>query len=145
MTPPSARKEWTKTQKDVWKTVENYTAKIMKGEVEGFLKFFHKDYSGWNYLEYDQVKKSDIKKELQNLPKVEVIDYNIDPVSIQIVNDIAIVHYYYSAKYKNPNGEQKSKTGHYTDILMKEEESWLLVGDHVENDSPFDEERFKET
>jgi hypothetical protein len=96
-----------------------------------FLKYFHKDYSGWNYFSEMSVKKSDVKKELNNLPKIEILSYNIEPVSIQIKNDIAIVHYTYSAKYRDAIGDIKSKNGNYTDILMKEDENWLIIGDHI--------------
>jgi ketosteroid isomerase-like protein len=123
--------EWTKTQKEVWKNVETYTSLIMKGDVEGFLDYFHKDYSGWNYYELKPVNKINIKNELWNLPKREIDSYNITPVAINIFNDAAIVHYYYSATFKNTEGREKTKKGRNTDILLKQKDKWVLIGDHV--------------
>jgi ketosteroid isomerase-like protein len=44
---------------------------------------------------------------------------------------VAIVHYYYSAAYKNTDGKEKVKKGRNTDILLKQKDKWVLIGDHV--------------
>jgi len=121
----------SKTQKEVWKNVETYTKYIMNGNVEGFLDYFHKDYSGWNYYELLPVNKKDLKNELWRLPKRKSVSYKITPVAISIFNNVAIVHYYYSAAYKNTDGQEKAKKGRNTDILLKQKDKWVLIGDHV--------------
>jgi hypothetical protein len=131
MTLPLLKQKWTKTQKEVWKNVETYTDLIMKGDVEGFLDYFHKDYSGWNYCEFLPGNKTGIKNELWHLPKRKSVSYNIMPVAINIFDDVAIVHYYYSADYKNTDGKEKAKKGRNTDILLKQKDKWVLIGDHV--------------
>ena len=135
MTKLQTNVKWTNDQKIVWKTVENYTDLIINGEIEEFLKFFHADYQGWNFFEDIPISKGDVKNELSNLPATKVVSYKIIPVSIQIQNDIAIVHYYFSSHYLNAKGELNSKTGRYTDILIKDEKRWVLIGDHVGKDS----------
>jgi len=49
--------ELSPKQREVWCNVETYTSLIMKGEVKEFLKYFHKDYSGWNYKAFLPIKK----------------------------------------------------------------------------------------
>lgn len=122
--------KWTNKQKRVWKNVENYTSLILRGDVNGFLEYFHQDYTGWNYNEVLPVTKTDIKNELQHLPKWEILDYKIIPVTINIFNDVAIVHYYYSVTYKNKAGKEKVKAQHNTDVLLKQKNKWILIGDH---------------
>lgn len=123
--------KWTDQKRIVWQTVENYTEQILKGETNSFLKCFHKNYLGWNNFHNNTIKKSDIKKELKNLPKFEIISYSVNPGSIQILNDIAIVHYSYSVKYKDSLKQIKTKTSNHTDILLKDNDSWLIIGDHI--------------
>ena len=43
MTFNLSKQTWTETQKEIWKNVEAYTNLIMKGDVESFLDYFHKD------------------------------------------------------------------------------------------------------
>ena len=99
------------------------------------MECFHKDYLGWNYFENHPISKDDIKNELSNLPSTKIISYNIDPVSIQVKNEVAIVHYNYSAVYINSEGTEKSKSSRYTDILMKDENKWVLIGDHIDKNT----------
>ena len=126
--------KWTDEKRAVWQTVESYTEQILKGETNSFLKYFHKNYSGWNNFHNYTINKSDIKKELKNLPKIEILSYSICPGSIQILNNTAVVHYSYSVKYKNALGEIKTKNSNHTDILTKDEDDWLIISDHVGNE-----------
>lgn len=118
-------------QNEVWNNVEKYTALIMKGDMNGFLEYFHNNYSGWNYNAFIPVRKADIKNELLHLPKREISSYKIIPMEIKIVKNIAIVHYSYSVSYKNGNKKQKEKYGHNTDILIKQKSKWMIIADHV--------------
>lgn len=119
-------------QNEVWENVKKYTSLIMQNDVKKFLKYFHKDYTGWNYKAFLPVKKTDIKNELLHLPKRKIIEYEIFPLSIQVVNKTAIVHYIYSAKYSDTNGKEKEKNGRNTDILIKQQNKWMIVADHID-------------
>ena len=39
--------QWSAEQKEVWKNVLAYNELVTKGDVEGFLTYFHEDFSGW--------------------------------------------------------------------------------------------------
>jgi len=131
MALPTSRQYWSSTQKEVWKNVETYTDLIMKGEVERFLDYFHQKYSGWNNYQPMPANKCDVKNELWHLSMKEIDSYTISPVAINIFNDVAIVHYYYSAASKSLQGRKKRIIGRNTDILLKQKERWVLIGDHV--------------
>lgn len=118
-------------QKEVWKTVETYTSLIMKGDIEKFLGYYHDDYSGWDYFEALPVNKEDLKNELWQLPKRKTTSYHLIPVAVTVINDMAIVHYYYSIIYINTDGIEKEKQGRNTDILIKQNNKWILIGDHT--------------
>lgn len=126
---------WTTVEQDIWQHVERYTKLIIDGKTDKFLEYFHKDYLGWNYFENHPVSKNEIKKELSNLPSTKILSYKIDPVSIQVKNNIAIVHYNYSAEYINSEGTHNFKLSRYTDILMKDEDRWVLIGDHIDKNT----------
>jgi len=55
---------------------------------------------------------------------------DIRPVGIGIFGDIAIVDYYYVPIYKDAEGKEKSSSGRWTDILMKQGDKWVMIGDH---------------
>lgn len=44
--------------------------------------------------------------------------------------NIAFVHYYYDQVVKDAEGKEKSESGRWTDILMKQGDKWVMIGDH---------------
>lgn len=56
--------------------------------------------------------------------------YEINPVAIKIHGNVAIVHYYYLRVRKDAEGKEELEQGRWTDILMKQKDKWVLIGDH---------------
>lgn len=128
----STIEELSLKEKDVWKNVEKYTQRIMKNDFKGFLKYLHNDYLGWNYTSFTPVKKSDIQNELLHLPKRKIIWYNLIPLAINVLNELAVVHYIYSVRYQGKDGVVKEKNGKNMDVLLKQKNNWLVIVDNVE-------------
>jgi len=51
-------------------------------------------------------------------------------VAIKVHGDFAFAHYYYASLYQEKKGEEEVSQGRWTDILKKEGDKWLLIGDH---------------
>ena len=54
----------------------------------------------------------------------------IKPVGINIHDNVAIVQYYYSRILSDVEGKEKTISGRWTDVLMKQEDKWVMIGDH---------------
>jgi ketosteroid isomerase-like protein len=122
--------EWSAAQKDVWKGVSDYWAVFAKGDVAGFLEYFHPDYMGWDDNAPLPSTKPDIQKWLQLYTMGrKVINYDIKPVGIRVFGDFAFADYYYST-FSDVDGKKKMEEGRWTDILMKQGGKWLIVGDN---------------
>jgi len=131
-TAPTVKK-FTNTQKEVWENVKTYTDLIIKGKTSEFLKYFHNDYSGWTNSETEPIGIEDIAEELDySLPKHKNVFYKIKPAAIKIHYDVAIVHYYFSSFVQSNSKNEEVKARHFTDILMKKNDKWVLIGDHAE-------------
>ncbi|HEX4858608.1 MAG TPA: nuclear transport factor 2 family protein, partial [Usitatibacteraceae bacterium] len=55
--------------------------------------------------------------------------YDVQPLSIKIHGNVAFVHYYYTQIQRDTAGKDKQTSGRWTDILMKQGDKWLLIGD----------------
>ena len=123
--------EWSAAQKEVWKNVEAYNALNMAGDVEGFLAYVHPDYLGWDMQNPMPQNKATVKKSIEYRWKtIKFMLIQLDPVGIQIHGNIAFAHYYFSVTFKDSEGKEQNVAGRYTDILMKQGDKWLLIGDH---------------
>jgi hypothetical protein len=54
-------------------------------------------------------------------------EYEIFPISATITGNIAVVQYRYMVAYENYKKERDTVTGHYTDVLIKENGRWLFL------------------
>ena len=123
--------QWTAEQREVWKNVEAYWALASNGDLEGYMSYFHPDYLGWYNLDPMPLDKAKEKKWYEyGFKTVKTIIYVLNPVGIKIYGDIAFAHYYYTNLSKDSEGKEKLEVGRWTDILMKQGEKWLIIGDH---------------
>ena len=123
--------EWSTDQKDVWTNVEAYWDLAAKGDLEVYLGYFHNDFSGWNYLSplpHDRATRVKYIKFL--LPKSKTLFSDIQPLAIKIHSNVAIVHYSYILISKSEEEKEKVEQGRWTDILIKQDDKWIMIGDH---------------
>jgi ketosteroid isomerase-like protein len=123
--------QWSAEQKEVWKTVETYNELASKSDVQGFLSYIDESYCGWSYMLDTPTDKSSAKKSIEYwFPNSKTIYYTITPAKIWVNGDYAFVHYYYIQYYENDEGKKEFEKGRWTDILMKKDGKWIMVGDH---------------
>jgi ketosteroid isomerase-like protein len=128
---PLPAQQWSDAQKDVWKSVENYWALDAKGDLEGFMSYFDASYVGWSYDSALPEDKATARKFTAHQYQVEkVLVYDIKPVAIQVHGNFAFADYYYTQVVKNAEGKEENVEGRWVDILMKQGDRWVLIGDH---------------
>ena len=129
--PSLYAQEWSTAQKEVWKNVEAYWALDAAGNLDGFMSYFHDNYMGWDMNEPLPMDKVSVRKFVDYEYKTsKTLVYNIKPVAINVVGNVAIVDYYYSRIMKDAEGKDKSREGRWCDIVMKQGDKWVLIGDH---------------
>lgn len=122
--------EWSAEQKEVWNNVETYWDLLAKGDIDGFLTYFHDDFSGWQNAAPLPDKKSDRVKMIKFFSaSSESLYHDIRPVAITVHDNMAIVHYFYT-DVSSMDGEVEMMQGRWTDILVKDGDRWIMIGDH---------------
>lgn len=130
-TTPLCAQEWSAAQKEVWKNVEAYWALDAAGNLEGFMSYFHDNYMGWDMNEPLPMDKAAVRKFIDHEYKTtKTLVYDIKPVAINVVGNVAIVDYYYTEIVKDAEGKEKSRSGRWADVVMKQGDKWVLIGDH---------------
>jgi len=123
--------QWTDEQKDVWKGVEAYWEVSLSDKPLDFLNYFDDSYYGWSYDNQSPGTKADAKKSLSYwTTKGKTVYYVITPARIWVNGNFAYVHYYYTQVNEDKEGKPITEKGRWTDILMKKEGKWVMVGDH---------------
>lgn len=124
--------QWSSEQKEVWAGVQKYWEISSANNADGFLSFFDESYTGWSYQSKVPQNKSNTSKWIKNdFKNNKTVLYTLTPVSIWVKDDFAFVHYFYGQIEENvKSGKDKASQGKWTDILMKKNGKWMLVGDH---------------
>jgi ketosteroid isomerase-like protein len=123
--------EWTDAQKEVWKNIEVFYELSAKRDIPGCLSFFHDDFSGWHYTNVLPTGKEARKKVIEHyFPKSKVFLYELQPVDIKVHDNVAIVHYLLLSVVKDEEDKEEFRQSRWTDILLKENDKWLTIGDH---------------
>ena len=123
--------EWSAAQKEVWKNVEAYWAADAAGNTDEFLSYFHADYSGWGTRNGVPGSKDTAKKFISHAHKAgKTLVYEVQPVAIKIYGDVAFAHYYFMQITQTNGDKEKESSGRWTDILKKQGDKWVLIGDN---------------
>ena len=128
----SHAQQWTDAQKDVWAGVEKYWAVAATGDAQAFLAYFDDSYKGWEYDSKVPQNKANTGKWIEYGFKNRTnVFYTLSPVAIWVKGDFAYADYFFDEVYKdNESGKNKTRSGKWTDILMKKDGKWVLIGDH---------------
>jgi ketosteroid isomerase-like protein len=129
--------QWSPEQKDVWAGVEKYW-EINNNDPLADLKYFDDSYLGWSYESEAPGTRDGVVKYKKYFSTKQKQQFNIlTPAKIWVNGDFAFVHYYYTQVSENSEGKPNTEKGRWTDILMKKNGTWMLVGDHggeIKND-----------
>lgn len=126
----SLAQEWSGEQKEVWAGVEKYW-EVNQSDPMSFLQYFDESYLGWGYENEHPSTKNDAAKSFGYWTKKSKEQYHLlTPSKIWVNGNFAFVHYYYTQVMENSEGKPNIERGRWTDILMKKDGKWILVGDH---------------
>ena len=123
--------DWSDAQKEVWETVKTYNDMAVKGDTQGFLSYIDESYSGWYYFMDAPADKNSLKNIVNYwFANSKQLYSTLTPAKIWVEGDYAYVHYYYTEYSEDDEGEKKYENGRLTDILLKKDGKWIVVGDH---------------
>lgn len=126
----SIAQQWSTEQKEVWTGVEKYW-EINNSNPLAYFNYFDDSYVGWSYDNEAPGTKADAMKSSKYFTSKGKQVFNIiTPARIWVNGNFAYVHYYYTQVSENNEGKPITEKGRWTDILMKKDGNWMLVGDH---------------
>jgi len=125
--------EWTAEQQEIW---EFEKACWDLEELEAGLACFHEDFIGWGTGELS-VPTSKADRRALRVRALETQDATfllLKPLDIKVHGNVAVVVYIATGSNKNKaTGEETNFTQRWTDIALKEGDTWTWIADHGES------------
>jgi hypothetical protein len=123
-------KELSEHEKEVIDFIKKRWGMKKDDKQKGFFHNIHPDFIGWDYNNTTLIDKNSIKNYRINLEQEnKTISVKIEPVGLQITAKMAIVHYFVTI-YSGLEDKQRIFRRRNTDIFVKEDGKWLIIGWH---------------
>ena len=115
----------------VWTVIESQWRAEQRGDRDWVERLLSADFVGWPYEAPAPRNKmstrlwSDFTSQ-----QVEVIEFELYPLSILIHGDMAIAHYLYTTATKPADEPVQVRNGRFTDVLVRDDDSCNFISWH---------------
>jgi len=119
---------WSAEQQEIWK-VEEQQWKMAAAKDLGWMdSMVHPNMRYWETGDPMPRDRASLKRWGRfSTENSTVLEQEIFPVSVTITGNLAVVQYHYMVASEDHKKERKTVTGHYTDVLIKENGRWLFI------------------
>jgi hypothetical protein len=124
----AAAQTWTPEQQEIWQFEEQQWKLEAAKDASWMDTMVHPNLRFWSAGASMPVGKQSLKKWSRIGYEDETTrEYEIFPISATITGNVAVVQYRYMVASENYKKEREIVTGHYTDVLIKENGRWLFL------------------
>jgi hypothetical protein len=125
---PVSAQTWTPEQKEIWTFEEQQWQMEKDSDSTWIEKMVHPNMRYWETGQpMPQDRASLTRWNRYTSSSGRVLEQEIFPVAATITGDVAVVQYHYQIARENYKKDRETVTGHYTDILLKENGKWWFI------------------
>ena len=123
---------WSVEQKEVLATIEQMRLAVEAKDIDRFMSFVHKDFSGWGTASTLPTDREFRKKSLLGVLKPNnEISQVITPLAVIMHGDASVVHSHVVTILKSKEtGQEQTRNTFWTDVYVREGGRWFLIADH---------------
>jgi hypothetical protein len=124
----AAAQGWSAEQQEVWKFEEQQWKLEAAKDASWVDTMAHPNLRYWQTGDPMPRDKASLKRWSRiGYEDSTVREQEIFPISVTITGNVAVVQYRYMIGTENYKKERETVTGHYTDVLIKENGRWLFL------------------
>jgi hypothetical protein len=119
---------WSAEQQEIWKFEELQWKMSAAEDMSWIDTMVHPNMRYWQTGNPMPRDRASLKRwSSYDAENSTVLAQEIFPISATITGNIAVVQYHYMVASEDLKKERKTVTGHYTDVLVKENGRWLFI------------------
>lgn len=118
-------------EKKVWERIEQCLSFALRDQnFDAHLRCVHDDFVGWD--PFDPIPRG--KGKLMTIGRYliessRVVSYEARPLEVRIYGNLAFAHYLMTT-LEEKEGTVETSITRWTDLMIKENDTWLWIGDH---------------
>ncbi len=124
----ASAQSWTPEQQELWK-LEEQQWKMAAAEDNSWMDTMaHPNLRYWETGAPMPRDRNSLKHWARHSnDSGNVLEQELFPISVTITGNVAVVQYQYMVAREDHKKERSTVTGHYTDVLVKEDGRWLFI------------------
>jgi len=124
----ASAQSWSAEQQEIWKVEEQQWKMAASKDLSWMDTMVHPSMRYWETGDPMPRDRASLKRwGRYSNENGTVLEQEIFPISATITGNVAVVQYYYMIARENLKKERETVTGHYTDVLIKENGKWLFI------------------
>jgi len=124
----ASAQSWSAEQQEIWKVEEQQWKMAAAKDLSWMDTMVHPSMRYWETGDPMPRDRASLKRwGRYSNENGTVLEQEIFPISATITGNVAVVQYHYMIARENLKKERETVTGHYTDVLIKENGRWLFV------------------
>jgi hypothetical protein len=101
---------------------------VKTSNIDDLIPLYHENFVAWNYGYPKPVSKKEfLEAEASALKKMKFNYYKIDPISITVTNNIAVVNVNYDYSFIDEGKKTIAITGKWSAVLINNKSKWLFL------------------
>ena len=119
---------WSAEQQEIWQFEEQQWKMAAAKDPTWIDAMVHPNVSYWETGEAMPQNRASLTRWFRyDSTNGTTLEQELSPISIVITGNVAVVNYYYSVAVENYKKEREMVTGHYMDVLIKENGRWKFL------------------
>jgi len=125
---PASAQTWSPEQQELWSFEQQQWQMEQDKDSSWIETMVHPNLRYWGVgMQMPQDKASLARWNRYTNSGATVLEHEIFPISATITGNVAVVQYHYQIARENYKKERETVTGHYTDVLLKENGAWRFI------------------
>jgi hypothetical protein len=125
---PASAQTWSPEQQELW-SFEQQQWQMSKDKDSSWIEtMVHPNLRYWEVGEQMPRDRASLARwNRYTNATTTVLEQEIFPISATVTGNVAVVQYHYRIARENNKKERETVTGHYTDVLLKENGQWRFI------------------
>jgi len=125
---PASAQTWSPEQQEIWKFEQQQWQMSKNNDLSWIESMVHPNVRYWDVGQpMPQDKASLSRWNRYTSASSAILEQELFPISVTITGNVAVAQYHYQVARENYKKEREMATGHYTDVLLKENGAWKFI------------------
>ncbi len=122
--------EQSANERAVWKLEASYWKYVQAGDLESYLKLWHRNFVGWPNSSATPRRKDHITDWIADYTNkgLRLKSYDLEPAASQATGNVVVTYYWITDRWVDGQGHGEGKPSRITHTWIRTQGGWQIIG-----------------